>query len=84
MSIGKWLRDILEDQKSSGLPLREPHISQILIYYPAWREMPGNVLYVERNIEARSRNHCSRGKAISITYSMCMYFFKPFIDNMLH
>jgi hypothetical protein len=27
-------------------------------------------MYVQRNIEARSRNHCCRGKAISITYSV--------------
>jgi hypothetical protein len=26
----------------------------------------------KRNIEARSRNHCFRGKAVSITYSECM------------
>jgi hypothetical protein len=26
----------------------------------------------KRNIEARSRNHCCRGKAISITYSECV------------
>jgi hypothetical protein len=26
-------------------------------------------MYVKSNIEARSRNHCCRGKAISITYS---------------
>jgi hypothetical protein len=26
-------------------------------------------MYVERNIEARSFNHCYSGKAISITYS---------------
>jgi hypothetical protein len=26
-------------------------------------------MYVKRNIDARSRNHCYRGKAISITYS---------------
>ena len=25
-------------------------------------------MYVERNNEARSRNHCYRGKAVSITY----------------
>jgi hypothetical protein len=29
-------------------------------------------MYVERNIEARSHNHCCRGKAISITYSKCV------------
>jgi hypothetical protein len=26
----------------------------------------------KRNIEARSRNHCRRGKAISIVYSECV------------
>ena len=26
-------------------------------------------MYVERNIEVRSRNHCCRGKAIRVTYS---------------
>jgi hypothetical protein len=30
-------------------------------------------MYVERNIEARSRNHCYSGKAISITYSKCAF-----------
>jgi cytochrome c oxidase assembly protein Cox11 len=29
-------------------------------------------MYVQRNIEARSRNHRCRGKAISITYSECV------------
>ena len=28
-------------------------------------------MYVYRNIEARSRNHCRLGKAKSITYSEC-------------
>jgi hypothetical protein len=28
-----------------------------------------HAMYVYRNIEARSSNHCCRGKAISITYS---------------
>jgi len=27
---------------------------------------------VQRNIEARSRNHCCRGKGMSITYSECV------------
>jgi len=27
----------------------------------------------KRNIEARSRNHCCRGKAVSITYSWCLF-----------
>ena len=30
-------------------------------------------MYVLRNIKARSRNHCCREKAISITYSECVY-----------
>jgi hypothetical protein len=29
-------------------------------------------MYVQRNSEARSRNHCCRGKAISITYCECV------------
>ena len=66
-------RDILEDLKSSGLPLREPQISQILIYYPTLREMETRqAMYVERNMEARSRNHCCCGKAITITYCVCV------------
>ena len=27
----------------------------------------------KRNIEARSRNHCGRKKAVSITYSECVF-----------
>jgi hypothetical protein len=29
-------------------------------------------MYVYRNNEARSRNHCCRGKGISIAYSECV------------
>jgi hypothetical protein len=29
-------------------------------------------MYLKSNIEARSRNHCCRGKAVSITYSQCV------------
>jgi hypothetical protein len=29
-------------------------------------------MYVQRNIEVRSRNHCCRGKAINITYFECV------------
>ena len=29
-------------------------------------------MYVQRNIEARSCNHCCCGKAISITYYYCV------------
>ena len=30
-------------------------------------------MYVYRNIEVRSCNHCSRGNAIIITYSECVF-----------
>jgi len=30
-------------------------------------------MYVQRNIEARSCNHCCSGKAMSITYSECVF-----------
>jgi hypothetical protein len=30
-------------------------------------------MYVQRIIEARSRNHCRCGKAVSITYSECEF-----------
>jgi hypothetical protein len=29
-------------------------------------------MYVKGNIKARSRNHCCRGKALSVTYSECV------------
>jgi hypothetical protein len=29
-------------------------------------------MYIQRNIEARSCNHCCRGKAVSITYCECV------------
>ena len=31
-------------------------------------------MYLQRNIEARSRNHCCRGKAVSIKYYVCVYY----------
>jgi hypothetical protein len=40
----------------------------------AWRQsLPNKTMYVQCNIEARSRNHCCSGKAISITYSECVF-----------
>ena len=30
-------------------------------------------MYVQRNIEERSFNHCGGGKAVSITYCECVY-----------
>ena len=30
-------------------------------------------MYVQRNIEVRSCNHCCGGKAMSITYSECVF-----------
>jgi hypothetical protein len=32
-------------------------------------------MYVERNIEARFRNHCYSGKAVSIDYYECVFIF---------
>jgi hypothetical protein len=29
-------------------------------------------MYVQRNIQSRSRNHCCRAKAVSVTYSECV------------
>ena len=44
----------------SPRPLIPPH------FFSAWTR---EAVYVQRNIEACSRNHCCRGKARSITYS---------------
>jgi hypothetical protein len=30
-------------------------------------------MYIQHNTEARSRNHCCRGQAVSITYSECVF-----------
>ena len=37
-----------------------------------------NVLYVWRNVEARSCNHCCSGKIISITYCECVFVASGF------
>ena len=31
-------------------------------------------MYVQRNIEVRCCNHCCSGRAVSITYSDCVFF----------
>jgi hypothetical protein len=36
---------------------------------------------VERDIEARSRNHCCRGKSISIKYSEFVSVFLPYLSG---
>jgi hypothetical protein len=47
--------------------------------YSLWEKWRGNLLfrrhllYVERNTEACSSNHCCCGKAISNTYSECVF-----------
>ena len=38
---------------------------------------------VERNIEARSCNHCCSGKAISVTYSECVFVALGILHAML-
>ena len=37
-----------------------------------WRNKTRHALCVYRNIEARSSNHCCRGKAVSVTYCECV------------
>jgi len=37
------------------------------------KQNPRQTMYVQPNMEARSRNHCCRGRAISITYSECEF-----------
>ena len=34
-------------------------------------------MYVQRNIEARSRDHCCQGKTVSIKYYGCVSAFLP-------
>ena len=49
------------------------HDKSLSRYISCCRERQARqAIYVQRNIEARSRNHCYRGKAISITYSECV------------
>ena len=36
-------------------------------------KITGQAMYVRRNNEGRSRNHCCDGKTISITYSECVF-----------
>jgi hypothetical protein len=37
-------------------------------------------MYVQHNIEARSRNCCCHGKAVSIKYYECVYLIAAFSD----
>ena len=37
-----------------------------------WVAKGTHVPYVQRNFEARWRNHCCRGKGISTTYTECV------------
>ena len=43
-------------------------------------------MYLQRNIEARSRNHCCHGKAVSVTYSecVCVALVIQYVTRMLH
>ena len=52
-------------------------------------------MYVQRNIEGRSHNYCSSGKAITITYSECvsvalfiqhenLFFSEPYWKMLWH
>jgi hypothetical protein len=40
---------------------------------PELSKLTRNALYVERDVEEVSRNHCCRAKAIRITYSECVF-----------
>jgi hypothetical protein len=42
-----------------------------IIISKTWR-ITRETMYIQRNIEERSRNHCSSGKAISIKYIECV------------
>jgi len=42
-------------------------------YRDVTREWTDRQCAYKRNIEARSRNHCCRGKPVSIIYSECMF-----------
>jgi hypothetical protein len=43
--------------------------------------MKRRVMYVQCNIEARHCNHCCRVKAVSITYSECVFILLLFIPH---
>ena len=39
-------------------------------------------MYYNVNIEARSRNHCYRGKPVSIKHYECVFVFLPYLAGM--
>jgi len=41
-------------------------------------------MYVQHKIEARSLNHCCRGKAISIKYCECFYYCLSYPARKAH
>ena len=51
--------------------LPDPNEMLHLLSYPNPRSI--NIGTYKRNIEARSRNHCCHGEAISNTYSECVF-----------
>jgi hypothetical protein len=51
-------------------PRQEPRLyATLCVRFNFVSEKKREAVCVQRNIEARSRNHCCRGKAVSITYS---------------
>jgi hypothetical protein len=46
------------------------------------KEFARQAMYVYRNVEARSRNHCCLGKEISIKYSEFGPIFLPYLSGM--
>jgi len=63
---------ILDQQLSNGVP--QHTVSWACVTHTSVKnyEQTRQALYVQRNNEARSCNHCWGGKAIDITYSKCM------------
>jgi hypothetical protein len=57
----------------NGISKYRDHRQKRLYTIQGIRQTRKAAMYVSRNIEARSFNHCSSGKAIIITYSECVF-----------
>jgi hypothetical protein len=56
-----------------SLWLGEGRLLRGIVTQSANRSYSRQPMYVKRNIEARSCNHCCSGKAVSITYCECVF-----------
>ena len=74
VSVDGCFTDALYDagliRPSSGRHCSECHIK--IVHNLVTHDVIRQAVYVEGDIEMRSRNHCCSGKAISITYSECV------------